>query len=159
MAQMKQSHLDDLLASSEALSDSDLELGEDELKDVFGDEASTDNRGTRGDFGLKEEDFSLEGDLNAVTGRSRTPSHNIELLMEVELNVVIVLGRTRKTIREVLRFTPGSVIELDKMAGDTVDVLVNDRLIAKGEVIVLDESLGVRITSIVTPEEFIKGLR
>ena len=60
------------------------------------------------------------------------------------------LGRTRKNIADILNMTPGSVIELDKMAGEPVDVLVNSKLIAKGEVVVIDENFGVRITEIVS---------
>jgi flagellar motor switch protein FliN/FliY len=78
--------------------------------------------------------------------------------MDIELNVVIELGRTRRTIRDVLHFVPGSVIELNKMAGETVDVFINDRLIAKGEVILFEDSLGVRVTSITTKEDLIRQL-
>ena len=78
------------------------------------------------------------------------------LLQDINLDVVVELGRTRKPLRDILAFTPGNVIELNSMVGDSVDVLINDRLIAKGEVVAFEERLGVRITSIVTPEDLIK---
>jgi flagellar motor switch protein FliN/FliY len=73
---------------------------------------------------------------------------NIGLLMDVPLQIAVELGRTTKKIREILEFGQGSIIELDKLAGEPVDILVNGKVIAKGEVVVIDESFGVRITDI-----------
>jgi flagellar motor switch protein FliN/FliY len=84
---------------------------------------------------------------------------NIDLIMDVPLQVTVELGRTRKLIREILEFNPGSVIELDKLAGEPVDVLVNGKLIAKGEVVVIDENFGVRITYISTPADRLSTLQ
>jgi len=78
---------------------------------------------------------------------------NINLIMDVPLQVTVELGRTRKLIRDILELSPGSVIELDKLAGEAVDILVNGKLIAKGEVVVIDDNFGVRITDIVSPLE------
>lgn len=74
---------------------------------------------------------------------------NIGLILDVPMQVTVELGRTRKLIREILELGPGSIIELDKLAGEPVDVLVNGKQIAKGEVVVIDENFGVRITEIV----------
>ncbi|MDU4959898.1 MAG: flagellar motor switch phosphatase FliY [Sporomusaceae bacterium] len=73
---------------------------------------------------------------------------NLGIIMDVPMQVTVELGRTRKLIREILELTQGSVIELDKLAGEPVDVLVNGKLIAKGEVVVIDENFGVRVTEI-----------
>ena len=78
---------------------------------------------------------------------------NIDLIMDVPLQVTVELGRTRKLIREILDLAAGSVVELDKLAGEPVDILVNGKLIAKGEVVVIDENFGVRVTDIVSPFE------
>lgn len=78
---------------------------------------------------------------------------NINLIMDVPLQITVELGRTRKLIRDILELAPGSVIELDKLAGEPVDILVNSKLIAKGEVVVIDDNFGVRITEIVSPLE------
>lgn len=84
---------------------------------------------------------------------------NIDLLMDVNLQVTVELGRTRKQIRDVLALGPGSVVELDKLAGEQVDVLVNGKLIAKGEVVVIDENYGVRITDIISPADRVQSLK
>ncbi len=78
---------------------------------------------------------------------------NINLLMDVPLQITVELGRTRKLIREILDLSAGSVVELDKLAGEPVDILVNGKLIAKGEVVVIDENFGVRVTDILSPLE------
>jgi len=77
--------------------------------------------------------------------------NNIGIIMDVPLQVTVELGRTHKLIKEILEFGPGSIIELDKLAGEPVDILVNGKAIAKGEVVVIDESFGVRITDIIHP--------
>ncbi len=76
---------------------------------------------------------------------------NIGLIMDVPLDVTVELGKARKTIKEVLELTQGSIIQLDKMAGEPVDLMVNGKLIAKGEVVVIDENYGIRITTILSP--------
>ena len=78
---------------------------------------------------------------------------NIGLVMDVNLEVSVELGRTHKLIREILEFGQGSIIELDKLAGEPVDILVNGKHIAKGEVVVIDESFGVRVTDIIHPSK------
>ncbi len=83
---------------------------------------------------------------------------NISLIKDVPLQVTVELGRTKKSIREILEFSTGSIIELDKLAGEPVEVLVNGQLTAKGEVVVIDENFGVRITEIVSPMERVQSL-
>ncbi|MEI0492588.1 flagellar motor switch protein FliN [Brachyspira intermedia] len=77
------------------------------------------------------------------------PTNNIGLLMDVTINVTVELGRARLSIKEILSLGEGSIIELQKLAGEPVDLLVNGKLIAKGEVVVIDECFGVRVTDIV----------
>ena len=78
---------------------------------------------------------------------------NIGLIMDVYMEMTVELGRTRKLIKEILGMGEGTIIELDKLAGEPVDILVNHKLIAKGEVVVIDENFGVRVTEIVSPLE------
>jgi flagellar motor switch protein FliN/FliY len=78
---------------------------------------------------------------------------NISLIMDVFMEMTVELGRTRKLIKEILSMGEGTIIELDKLAGEPVDILVNHKLIAKGEVVVIDENFGVRVTEIVSPLE------
>jgi len=83
---------------------------------------------------------------------------NIDLLMDVDLPVSIELGRTKMAISDILGLGPGSVVELNKLAGEPVDLLVNYKVVAKGEVVVVDENFGLRITQLMTPEERLKAL-
>lgn len=78
---------------------------------------------------------------------------NIGLLMDVQLTLTVELGRTKQLVKDILGLGEGSIIELDKLAGEPVDLLVNNKLIAKGEVVVIDENFGVRVTDIVSPSE------
>ena len=76
-------------------------------------------------------------------------NENIGLIMDVPLEVTVELGRTTKSISEILDFAPGTIIELDKIAGEPIDVLVNGKFVAKGEVVVIEESFGIRVTEII----------
>ena len=73
---------------------------------------------------------------------------NIDLVLDVPLEVTVELGRTNKSIKEILDFSPGTIIELDKLAGEPVDVLVNGKFVAKGEVVVIEENFGIRLVEI-----------
>ncbi|MDD3223537.1 MAG: flagellar motor switch phosphatase FliY [Clostridium sp.] len=84
---------------------------------------------------------------------------NIDLIMDVPLEISVVLGRTKKSIRDILSLGTGSLVELDKLAEEPVEILVNGKKVAYGEVVVVDENFGVRITSIVNSEERIKSLK
>lgn len=88
---------------------------------------------------------SFSGDFNPAIFQKE----NIDLIMDVPLEVTVELGRTTKSIQEILDFAPGTIIELDKIAGEPIDVLVNGKYVAKGEVVVIEESFGVRITEII----------
>jgi len=83
---------------------------------------------------------------------------NISLIMDVFMEMTVELGRTRKLIKEILSMGEGTIIELDKLAGEPVDILVNHKLIAKGEVVVIDENFGVRVTEIVSPLERVNDM-
>lgn len=84
---------------------------------------------------------------------------NLDLILDVGLNLSVELGRTTKRIKDILELAIGSIVELDKLAGEPVDVLVNGRLLAKGEVVVIDENFGVRVTEIIAPAERVKNLK
>jgi len=88
---------------------------------------------------------------------SKAP-RNIDLLMDVDLPVSIELGRTKMSISDILALGPGSVVELNKLAGEPVDLLVNQKIVARGEVVVVDENFGLRITQLMTQEERLKTL-
>ncbi len=86
-------------------------------------------------------------------------SNNLNMLLDIPLQVTVELGRTKRSVKEILEMSSGSIIELDKLAGEPVDILVNNRHIAKGEVVVIDENFGVRITDILSQSERLSNLR
>ena len=90
---------------------------------------------------------------------SSTGNPQMDMLLDVTLQVAIELGRTEMSIKKILELGPGSIIELNRMAGEPVDLLVNDKVIAKGEVVVVDENFGIRIVKLISPEERLKNLK
>jgi flagellar motor switch protein FliN len=105
-------------------------------------------------------EVSAESSLpSLVDTGARKEDNGMDLLLDISLPVTVELGRTRMMIRDILHLAPGSVLGLDKLAGEPVDILINEKSIARGEVVVIDENFGVRLTSIVTPTERVAGLR
>ncbi len=91
-------------------------------------------------------------------GQEQEPK-NLSMLLDIPLQVTVELGRTKRSVKEILELSTGSIIELDKLAGEPVDILINSRLIAKGEVVVIDENFGVRVTDIISQSDRIKKLK
>lgn len=85
--------------------------------------------------------------------------NNLDMLLDIPLQVTVELGRTKRMVKEILEVSQGSIIELDKLAGEPVDILINNKLIAVGEVVVIDENFGVRVTDILSTAERISKLR
>ncbi len=94
-----------------------------------------------------------------AAGGGDRAARRLDLLLDVPLDLTVELGRARMTIQDLLSLGPGSVIELDTVAGEPLDILVNDRLIARGEAVVVNDKFGIRITDIVSPTERIARLR
>jgi flagellar motor switch protein FliN/FliY len=111
--------------------------------------------GMDADFGSDQFQTGSSQQSNFTPAQKKT----IEMLLDVDLDVSIQLGETTLSIKRILELAPGSIVELDRMAGEPVDLLVNNKPVAKGEVVVIDESFGIRILSLVSPEERIKSLR
>ena len=102
-----------------------------------------------------EEAFKEEQEAKNKTVDKR----EIEFLLDIPLEVSVELGRTKMLINDLLQLGQGSVIELDKLAGDPVEILVNQRLVARGEVVVVNEKFGIRLTDILSPMERIRKLK
>lgn len=96
---------------------------------------------------------------NLAGGPTTQEQGNIGLIMDVNMEMTVELGRTKKQIKDILGMGEGTIIELDKLAGEPVDILVNHKPIAKGEVVVIDENFGVRVTEILSPMERVSDLR
>ncbi|WP_241646743.1 flagellar motor switch protein FliN [Rosenbergiella metrosideri] len=86
------------------------------------------------------------------------PLQDINLIMDIPIQLTVELGRTRMTIKELLRLTQGSIVPLEGLAGEPLDILINHYLIAQGEVVVVNDKYGVRITDIITPSERMRRL-
>jgi len=101
-----------------------------------------------------------EGDTNQEEGGKvdEVKEANLDLILDIPLAVTVELGRSKMLINDLLQLGQGSVIELTKLVGDPLEVLVNDKLVARGEVVVVNEKFGVRLTDIVTPMERVKSL-
>lgn len=107
---------------------------------------------------LSKKQKSQEKKKTTEAGKISLDSTNMELLLGVNMTLSVELGRTKKNVKEVLSYGEGSIVELEKLSGEPVDILVNNRLIARGEIVVIDESYGVKITEIIDPDERFLGL-
>lgn len=127
---------------------------------------SDDNEGSVDDLwadALNEQKTSTKSDADNVfrqmdSGELAGSLQDIDLIMDIPVKMTVELGRTRMTIKELLRLTQGSVVALDGLAGEPLDILINGYLIAQGEVVVVADKYGVRITDIITPSERMRRL-
>jgi flagellar motor switch protein FliN len=101
------------------------------------------------------EEFVTE---NQATTNTKKFELNIDSLLDVSVELSVEIGRTKMSIGELLALSKGSIVELNRLAGESVDVYVNEKLLGKGEIVVVNERLGVRVTEIVTPKEMVQKL-
>lgn len=99
---------------------------------------------------------NLESDNLPVAGDE---DRNLDMILDIPVTIAMEIGRTRISIRNLLQLNQGSVVELDRLAGEPMDVLVNGTLVAHGEVVVVNEKFGIRLTDVVSPAERVKKLR
>ena len=95
--------------------------------------------------------------LNPLQAKSGEAYGNIDMLMDVQIPLLVELGKTEMMMRDILALSPGAIIELDSMAGEPVKITIRGKIIAQGEVVVVDENFGVKITKIANPQERIKS--
>ncbi|ACI21617.1 MULTISPECIES: flagellar motor switch protein FliN [Thermodesulfovibrio] len=105
----------------------------------------------------KEEVQSPHIDEFTVT-EEKPKTRDIDFILDIPLELVVVIGRTRILVQELLQLTQGSVVALDKLAGEPMEVYVNGKLVGRGEVVVVNEKFGIRITDIISPQERVKQL-
>ena len=114
------------------------------------------DQSTLPDIAEEQFDIPAKSMINEIVhptgGNGGLSQATIGMLMDVALQLSVVLGRARLSVRQVLDLQKGSVVELDRMAGDVVDIYVNDHLIAQGEVVVVDDKFGVRVTQLITTD-------
>lgn len=98
-------------------------------------------------------------EATAATAAESSKHFSLDMIMDVSVSLSIEVGRTRMSINELLKLSQGSIIELDRMAGEPLDVLVNGTLVARGEIVVVKEKFGIMLTEVVSPEERVRRLR
>lgn len=113
---------------------------------------------------LAAEAGAIEGAASAtekdkMAGIPDTSHRNLTLILDIPLRVAVELGRTKMLVNDLLNLGQGSVIELNKLAGEPMEVLVNDKLVARGEAVVVNEKFGVRLTDIISPAERVEQLK
>jgi len=144
-------------AEEQVASASTVDAGEDTT------EASADEERLAAEWESALEGQAKEGkapdfaDLDRAKGKTGTPK-DLEFILDIPLEVTVEMGRTKMLVNDLLQMGQGSIIELSRLAGEPFDILVNNKLIARGEVVVVNEKFGVRITDIVSPMERVKRL-
>ena len=104
-------------------------------------------------------DAGAAGGAKASSDTDNRRDRNLDLILDIPLRVTVELGRTKMVVSELLNLGQGSVIELNKLAGEPMEVLVNDKLVARGEAVVVNEKFGVRLTDIISPAERVEQLK
>ncbi len=107
----------------------------------------------------EEIDPNTQDEQDAQRQSPKAPKNGMAFILDIPLEITVELGRTRMVINDLLKLGQGSVIELSKLAGETLDILANQRLIARGEVVVVDEKYGIRLTEVISPIERVEKLR
>ena len=127
---------------------------EDRHQDAPSDsvQAEADNQTTESNPGVPENPKANQRSHSKLTG-------NMDFLLDIPLEISVELGRTKMLINELLKLGQGSVIELSKLAGETLEILANRKLVARGEVVVVNEKYGVRLTEIISPSERVERLK
>lgn len=103
--------------------------------------------------------FDQPRNSNGSAAEAGSERDNLDLVLDIPVTVAMEIGRSRIAIRNLLQLSQGSVVELDRLAGEPMDVLVNGTLIAQGEVVVVNDKYGIRLTDVISPEERIKRIR
>ena len=134
-------------------------LSQEEIDSITEAAEDMNNSSEETAYDVPTDDTSAPSASAPVFSSSLAPKGSVDMLLDIDLDISIELGRTDISIKRVLELAPGALVELDRLAGEPVDLMVNNKVVAKGEVVVVDESFGVRIISLVSPEERIKSLR
>ena len=130
-------------------------MAEDANQDV--EPAEGENVG-EGEAAVEEKDETVVDEGDGPTDSESTETASLDLILDIPLTVTCELGRSKMLINDLLQLGQGSVIELTKLVGEPLEVLINEKLVARGEVVVVNEKFGVRLTDIVTPMERVQSL-
>ncbi len=129
------------------------------LDGLIGNQGKGDLNSSEGIFSQNSEDKTkLESQQKNELAQNLPDSKNLEMVLDIPLVVTVELGRTKMLINDLLQLGQGSIIELSKLVGEPLEILINEKLVARGEVVVVHEKFGVRLTDIVSPLERIESL-
>jgi flagellar motor switch protein FliN/FliY len=141
-------------------------LGNEDMGDIGAALASAASQAPAGGMGAGAGGVAAGGmgaqggsKAGGAQAQDHAPVHSLDFILDIPLKVTVELGRSRMAIRDILQLAQGSVVELSKFAGEPLEVLVNDKLVARGEVVVVNEKFGVRLTDIISPVERIEQLK
>jgi flagellar motor switch protein FliN/FliY len=152
---------DEVKPDEEAVSEDDWAAAMGEQETVESDGAAEDDwAAAMGEQSVTEKSNIKQAEIfNPLTGGDQpSANHGFELILDIPVSMTVELGRTKISIRNLLQLAHGSVVELDGLAGEPMDVLVNGTLIAQGEVVVVNDKFGIRLTDIITPQERLRKL-
>lgn len=130
--------------------------------DALNEQAEAEGGSAADDWGdaLSEQAETISGsDLDALAASRGDEKVDLDVLLDIPVTLQLEIGRAKVSIRNLLSYTQGSVIEMDRLAGEPLDLLVNGTLIAHGEVVVINDKFGVRLTDVISPQERIKKLK
>lgn len=155
--------MDDWAAAMAEQTSSDATGGASAAEDDWGaalaEQATSAPQGSSAVFAMKPPSAEkAQFEQFSPSGGSSGATNNIDMILDIPVNLTVELGRTKLAIRSLLQLAQGSVVELDGLAGEPMDVLVNGCLIAQGEVVVVNEKFGIRLTDIISPSERIRRL-
>lgn len=149
---------DDWAAALAEQSDSEGGGGEDDWAAALAEQATTENPSSAGE-GARAEPANIFQQIQPDNSIAGAISGNLDIILDIPVTLTVELGRTKIAIRNLLQLAQGSVVELDALAGEPMDVLVNGCLIAQGEVVVVNEKFGIRLTDIISPAERVRKLK
>jgi len=134
--------------------------GNDEIDNVWG-EAMAEQSAAEAETGNGADDSYEKAKFGQLQneGKAGSDEVNLDVILDIPVTLSVEIGRTRQTIRNLLQLNQGSVVELDRLAGEPMDVLVNGTLIAHGEIVVVNEKFGIRLTDVISAAERVKKLK
>ncbi len=135
------------------MSDEEHQISEDDWAAALNEQAVTDAAPAPAPAAAEAQPAKIFDDLSGMAAPKAAASGDFDLIMDIPVHLTVELGRTKISIRNLLQLAHGSVVELDGLAGEPMDVLVNGTLIAQGEVVVVNDKFGIRLTDIITPQE------
>ena len=133
----------------------------DEIDSVWGEAMAEQSAGSESSSGDVTDDGYEKAQFGQLTNEKRgnTTEVNLDVILDIPVTLSVEIGRTRQTIRNLLQLNQGSVVELDRLAGEPMDVLVNGTMIAHGEIVVVNEKFGIRLTDVISAAERVKKLK